>query len=284
MTDELEEKLSEVKNKYKSGNNGNDMPDEEAKEHKSILKKEMKEYILSMAVIKRADENRYGSLQKGLRNDYLLGNDRYPTTIPETLKLLDNYKDPNPTTNQNRNVNRGGGNAGASFLQTTNGLKVEFLRGADNSFSPDTECYKCKCFGHISSVCPVAKDSAGGMLPGGVRSNNRTRGGRGGRGGRGNGPGGRGNGSDNAGRWTLIDRGGGANRNGSGGAGAEGTDENAATVEEVSLKNRCGILMNQHNISHINPNWILLDSESTDHIFCNAQFLTDVKTTTDGEM
>ena len=42
--------------------------------------------------------------------------------------------------------------------------------------------------------------------------------------------------------------------------------------------------MNQHNISHINPKWILLDSESTDHIFQNESFLTDVKSTTDGEM
>ena len=283
MTEELDEKLSEVKEKFKKANGGNDMPDDEVTEQKSILKKGMKEYILSMAVIKRADENRYGSLQKGLRNDYLLGNDRYPTTIPETLKLLDNYKNPNPTANQNREANRGEGNAGASFLQTTNGLKVEFLRGTDNSFDPGTECYKCRCHGHISSICPVAKDNTGGPLPGGVRRN-RNRSGRGGRGGRGNGSAGRGNGSDNAGRWTLIDRGGGASRSGSGGAGTGGTDENAAAVEEVSLKNRCGILMNQHNISHINPNWILLDSESTDHIFCNAQFLTDVKTTTDGEM
>ena len=48
------------------------------------------------------------------------------------------------------------------------------------------------------------------------------------RGGRGNGSADRRNGSDNAGRWTLIDRG--------GGAGTGGTDENAAAVEEVSLK------------------------------------------------
>ena len=269
MTDELDEKLSEVKENFKKANGGTDMPVDDVIEQKSILKKGMKEYILSMAVIKRADGNRYGSLQKGLRNDYLLGNDRYPTTIPETLKLLDNYKDPNPTTNQNREPNGEGRNAGASFLQTTTGLKVEFLRGTDNSFDPGTECYKCRCHGHISSVCPVAKDNTGGMLPGGVRRN-RYRSGRGGRGGRGNGSSGRGNGSDNVGN--------------DGGAGTEGSGEDAATVEEVSLKNRCGILMNQHNISHINPNWILLDSESTDHIFCNKQFLTDVKTTTDGEM
>jgi len=46
---------------------------------------------------------------------------------------------------------------------------------------------------------------------------------------------------------------------------------------------RCGILLSQHSDAHINPNWVLLDSESTDHIFCNKSFLTDVSTTTDGE-
>ncbi len=283
MTDELDGKLSEVKEKYKKDNSGNDMPEEDVEEQRSILKKELKEYILSMAVIKRVDENRYGTLQKDLRNDYLLGNDRYPTTIPNTLKLLDNYKNPNPTNNQSRVTNRGGRNEGSSFLQTTDGMKVEFLKGTDGSFDPEIDCYKCKCFGHISSLCPVAKDNTGNPLPGGVRRN-RARGGRGGRGGRGNDGAGRGNGNDNAGRWTLIDRGGGASRSGNGGSGTGGTDENAAAGEEVSLKNRGAILLNQHNISHINPNWILLDSESTDHIFCSAHFLTDVQTTTDGEM
>ena len=44
-----------------------------------------------------------------------------------------------------------------------------------------------------------------------------------------------------------------------------------------------GVLLSQNSDAHINPNWVLLDSESTDHIFCNEKFLTDIKSTTDGE-
>ena len=58
----------------------------------------------------------------------------------------------------------------------------------------------------------------------------------------------------------------------------------ASVTQEVSSIQRAGILLNQYNDSHINPSWILLDSCSTDHIFCNEEFLTDIEPTTDGEM
>lgn len=58
--------------------------------------------------------------------------------------------------------------------------------------------------------------------------------------------------------------------------------ENAATGEEVST-HRSGVLLNQHIDAHITTNWVFLDSESTDHIFCNKRFLKDVSNSTNGE-
>ena len=54
----------------------------------------------------------------------------------------------------------------------------------------------------------------------------------------------------------------------------------AANGEEVSQS--CGVILSQHNEAYIKPNWVLLDSESTDHIFCKEKLLTYIKTTTDG--
>ena len=272
MNDELDFKLKAAKDLFKAENNGTEMSEDDSREKKSLIKRGMKEYIIAMAVLKRADPNRYGALQQGLKNDFLLGNDQYPEMIPEMLKLLDNYKNPNPVQDTNRGANTGrndGRATGVSFLQTADGTEVNFLRGANNSFFPDIVCNKCRCTGHYMADCPVARDNTGASLPGGNNRRTRYRSGRGGRGG----------------RTTRTRRGNHTHQTGNGDTNAEGTvGGNAAAGGEVSVKNTCGILMNQHDISHINPNWILLDSESTDHIFQNESFITDVKSTTDGEM
>ena len=66
-----------------------------------------------------------------------------------------------------------------------------------------------------------------------------------------------------------------SNRPGAGnGAGGGNTD----TIEEVIQW--CGVIISQHNEAYINPNWVLLDSESIDHIFCNEKLLTYIEPTT----
>ena len=56
--------------------------------------------------------------------------------------------------------------------------------------------------------------------------------------------------------------------------------ENANT--DVSL--RTEIILNQHNKATINPNWILHDSKSIEHVLCNIDLLSDVKTMTNGDV
>ena len=55
----------------------------------------------------------------------------------------------------------------------------------------------------------------------------------------------------------------------------------AATGEGASQ--RCGVIISQHNEAYINPNWVLLESESADHIFCNEKLLIDIEPTTYGD-
>ena len=63
----------------------------------------------------------------------------------------------------------------------------------------------------------------------------------------------------------------------------EGNTE-AAGQEVRRSQHRCEILLNQHGEAHVNPNWILLDSESSEHIFCNKSLVDNVRETSDGEV
>ena len=62
------------------------------KESEEVEKRKLKEHIMVIWVLKRADKRRFGNLQIGLKNKYLLGIDKYPTTIGDLLKILNHYK------------------------------------------------------------------------------------------------------------------------------------------------------------------------------------------------
>ena len=61
-------------------------------------------------------------------------------------------------------------------------------------------------------------------------------------------------------------------------------DASLTPDQEVSTTTIRGALLSQHHLSYLNLFWVLLDSESTDHIFCNRDLLTDIRPTTDGEV
>ena len=49
------------------------LDEDETQEIKSNVKKALKEEILTMTILKRANKRQYGNLQLSLKNDYLLG-------------------------------------------------------------------------------------------------------------------------------------------------------------------------------------------------------------------
>ena len=177
-----------------------------------------------MAVLNRPDKRRYGNLQISLINSYLLGENNYPDTIPDVLRVLNYYK---TEWKQNttkppilpKTSGKGKRNSAVSFLQQS-GDGVSFLQATNNSFLPviTRRLYGIKW--HYQTHCPVATNDTGA----GIESNR---------------PG--------------VENGAGGNK--------------SSTGEEVSQS--CGMIISQHNEAYINPNWVLLDSESTDHIFFN---------------
>ena len=68
------------------------MDEEEVKKAQKLAKRVLKDEIISMAILKRADKLRYGNLHINLKNDYVLGNNNYPMTPAAVLKVVNNYK------------------------------------------------------------------------------------------------------------------------------------------------------------------------------------------------
>jgi hypothetical protein len=135
---ELNVRVADAKLGYRIANRATDgtpsvMPEDQIKDQTAIAKKALKEVIVAMAVLKRADKKRHGNLQISLKNSYLLGKNDNPTNIPDMLKVLNNCKSEwTPGTAQPTAARTGGRNQ--SYLQSTAG-EVFFMRATNNSFS-----------------------------------------------------------------------------------------------------------------------------------------------------
>ena len=110
------------------------------------MKKALKEEILTMTILKRANKQQYGNLQISLKNNNLLGKNDYPVTISDLLKVMINYAPKwtllpsnNSTSGTSVNIilNRENNTNTISilFLQANGTLQVRYLRGTNNLFS-----------------------------------------------------------------------------------------------------------------------------------------------------
>ena len=249
-TDQEKEKdqmMNNVLNEYKQTNN-KEMPEKDKSDELARIKGIIQEKIISMAIIKRSCTKRYKTLKVDLQNSFLKGRDDYPTTIEDALHLLNNYKCEKTTESNARSRS-----AATSFMQMTGGANIEikFLKGTNGSFFPEVICRRCGMRGHYQSRCPIAINERGTRMV-----------------------------------LTPTTEGS-VNEEGD----DEASDRQSSVREEANteratdeVRNNNGIALNQSHINaHINPNWILLDSESSQHIFRSHKLLTDVEPMTNGE-
>ena len=104
---------------------------------KEKVLKEAREEFLAFMFLDGADRKVFGYLMKSLRNDYTLGNDKYPVTIEDALQVL--------TMNLPRKKvdgKSGNGSQATSFNQS----------GGTN-----LKCWYCEEAGHIKKDCPKKK-------------------------------------------------------------------------------------------------------------------------------
>eukprot|EP00557_Chaetoceros_sp_GSL56_P004583 CAMPEP_0176503500 /NCGR_PEP_ID=MMETSP0200_2-20121128/15397_1 /TAXON_ID=947934 /ORGANISM="Chaetoceros sp., Strain GSL56" /LENGTH=435 /DNA_ID=CAMNT_0017902797 /DNA_START=426 /DNA_END=1731 /DNA_ORIENTATION=- len=153
---DVETRLKDALEKYLDLN-GVIMPDDMINEQTRIIKKQLREEIAATAIIKRADKKRYGNLQIQMKNSYLMGNDMYPTSVADVLRILDNYEKewPSSTKPQVNDNNSEKKRTGVAFTLSQGGAKMNYLRGTNNSFYPAITCNTCRIKGHYQSHCPA---------------------------------------------------------------------------------------------------------------------------------
>eukprot|EP00557_Chaetoceros_sp_GSL56_P002970 CAMPEP_0176488714 /NCGR_PEP_ID=MMETSP0200_2-20121128/6868_1 /TAXON_ID=947934 /ORGANISM="Chaetoceros sp., Strain GSL56" /LENGTH=957 /DNA_ID=CAMNT_0017885739 /DNA_START=340 /DNA_END=3216 /DNA_ORIENTATION=- len=162
--DDLWTQVNESKEKYLDLN-GMEMPDSMVCEQTRLIKKKLRDEIIATAILKRADKKRYGNLQIQMKNSFLMGNNIYPSTVPDVLRILDNYEKEWPSNSkpQATENNTEKKRTGVAFTLSQGGAITSYLRGTNNSFYPAITCNICGIKGHYQSHCPAC-DKEGSKL------------------------------------------------------------------------------------------------------------------------
>ena len=123
------------------------------------------ENFKAVAYVKKLNRStsRYGNLSNIIKEQEILGNDVYPTTMNEAYTMMVTYKSKQSNNvTQGRGQGRNGSSAGRGFNRRVQFAQQhqntgETVAGTDGKTFPSTKCYNCQNMGHISTFCPEAQ-------------------------------------------------------------------------------------------------------------------------------
>ena len=126
---------------------------------------------LGAALIRGADQTRFGTLQTTLENQFCNGKDEYPTDITSAYGMLATYRTPSnaPRPHQNPHT-RTSDDASTSTMATaptSDSSGVTFAQrstagvpGTNGILHDGITCFRCNGVGHYSCDCPVDQEAA----------------------------------------------------------------------------------------------------------------------------
>ena len=143
---------------------------------KKEVEKEAQGRYLAVAFVLGADRQRYGRLIENLENDYLQGQNNYPSTITAAYNLLTNWKqDPRNLVRTIGPVNDGvsfmnidDGDAGQEVALANRGQQKSGT-GADGKDRSYITCHRCGKQGHYANQCEEQRKTGAAMLMSGIK-------------------------------------------------------------------------------------------------------------------
>ena len=121
----------------------------------------VKNKLLAVAFLRRADRARYGDLLRDLRNSYARGRDEYPTTLDAAFQMMQSYVKPAAGYQQRSSSTITGGLQYAQQESTntnianTNLPSRRVVPGINGRTYHRIRCHSCNDFGHYSNQCPI---------------------------------------------------------------------------------------------------------------------------------